>query len=498
MLDDFIQYRVYSFYLNPIQDVIIRIGLLSARPLAGFLDIFFFAKFWGHLRIALIIILALYVLSGIFLYYLANRHFKCGFAFLVVFGLTPFVNEAVYWISASSRIVVSVFFAALCGVLLQYAIDRKKSIYVVFYFLFNLLSYALYEQGIVFSFALCMMILFLNRKKSMRANKSFLWAVPFINGAVIGCFYLFVRTGQSFAVSRAKIVDFNVGYLDYFSSIWQEIYKAVVQTGGKIISEGFSSGIYLLVEQKQYIYSAVIILAFGLCVFLLRGNTYKKTKWNQPLWGILLFALPFFPFFIVQNSAVTLRATFCSLFGLALVFDYLVRLVIRNKQAANVLLLIFAFVLLMGRVSETENYYQTGKGDDVQLKQLVSVLPTDWGTDKKAALIGPPEYYDESGICYYEHIYSVLSSQWALTGALRAVSEDKIRYAVYPIWAEKPVFNGYDDFEGYDAFYGYTGDVPVVLHMEKEGENYLFYDANNNEFAKIIQKYGKNYCMMWK
>jgi hypothetical protein len=55
------------------------------------------------------LILVLYGLSGLFLYRLLNRPFGCGFAFLVLYGLAPFVTEGALWLSASSRVVVSVF-----------------------------------------------------------------------------------------------------------------------------------------------------------------------------------------------------------------------------------------------------------------------------------------------------------------------------------------------------------------------------------------------------
>jgi hypothetical protein len=104
---------VYSFYQNPISDVILRIGLLSSRPFAGIFDVFVWAKFWDNLSIAMLILTAMYGVACYLFYRILNKYVRCGFLFALLVGLAPFLSEGTYWISASSRIVVSLFCGAV-------------------------------------------------------------------------------------------------------------------------------------------------------------------------------------------------------------------------------------------------------------------------------------------------------------------------------------------------------------------------------------------------
>jgi hypothetical protein len=94
------------------------------------------------------------------------------------------------------------------------------------------------------------------------------------------------------------------------------------------------------------------------------------------------------------------------------------------------------------------------------------------------AIIGAPEYYDFNQIRFYEHSYSVFSSQWALSGAARALSENAIEAKIYPIRPNDWIHAGYEEFDAYTAFweYGDTGFTPLTA--KRDGADILFMDAS--------------------
>ena len=131
VLDDWIQYGGYPFYPDIFQDVILEMKTYTARPLASLSDPYIWGQFWGMMGIPFLIITLLHAASGYFLYkVLAAQKLFVGMPFLVVYGLLPLGSEATYWISASSRIVVGVFWMALALFLLSLYVDNGKKGYL--------------------------------------------------------------------------------------------------------------------------------------------------------------------------------------------------------------------------------------------------------------------------------------------------------------------------------------------------------------------------------
>jgi hypothetical protein len=202
LLDDFIQYRVYSFFEKPMTDVILRIGLLSSRPFAGLFDVWVWAGFWENLWVAHLLLTALFGVTCFLYYRVLNKYLHCGFLFAVLLGLAPFLSEGTFWISASSRIVVSLFCGAMAAYFAQKYLGQKRLAFLFGFFLFNLLSYGFYEQTAAVSFLLILLIFWQSPGKARGA----VLAIPFVNGLIIACFYLFVRTGASLGAGRMALV----------------------------------------------------------------------------------------------------------------------------------------------------------------------------------------------------------------------------------------------------------------------------------------------------
>ena len=90
-----------------------------------------------------------------------HRHFIRYF-----FDTFPLVTEGTYWMSASTRIVTGLFFAVLAGVFFVRWLEKKGNSLLSggLFMIFQLLAYGFYEQVLVFSVTLILLLAFLERK----------------------------------------------------------------------------------------------------------------------------------------------------------------------------------------------------------------------------------------------------------------------------------------------------------------------------------------------
>ncbi len=162
-LDDYIQYCNYPNSVD--YALLIREGgFLASRPLAGISDIFLWGRFWDHMILALLLICVLWTLTALIFRKVFQRWFGCGMIFLIVFALMPLGFEGTYWLSASSRVVVGLFFTALALYLLERRIEEKRWYWLALWLPCLLLSYCYYEQVLVLSLTLTLLSVLLHRR----------------------------------------------------------------------------------------------------------------------------------------------------------------------------------------------------------------------------------------------------------------------------------------------------------------------------------------------
>ena len=192
-LDDYIQYHNYAATEN-IPELLDRLGAFSVRPLALVADICVWSRFWGRMIVPLIIMAALWTASAIFLWEVLRRFYPVGNFFPLIFVLLPLNIEATYWLSASSRIVVGTFFASLSAYFLTLFCERGKKRFAALFLLFNILSFCFYEQCLIFSLVLTVLVAV--RFLGKPCKRAFLGAGVLLSGGVyIAVTHLFATEG---------------------------------------------------------------------------------------------------------------------------------------------------------------------------------------------------------------------------------------------------------------------------------------------------------------
>lgn len=421
VLDDYIQYHNYSLYDNLLRDVFQRAGTLCTRPLAGLLDAFLWSRFWGHMGLALLAITVLHVMAVWLLYCVfARTGVPCGRIFLAVCTLYPLLTEGTYWISASSRLVVGLFFAALAAFLLCRYLDGSRAWNLAGFAVCNLISYGFYEQVIAVSCLLALFVLWAGRRKWHLA------AIPLGNLILVGLYYLSCRSAGVNTARSALSLDF----LAHLGSIWEQVSAALGQFHWALLKNSFIRGLELLSGRWWYLaaigLSAVLFAASG-------GTDSSSRSRRKAALALLLIAVPFAPFLILEDCHISFRNVWLPFIGFAMLAD-----MVFSAHTARVAAGVLAACCLVCNVSELADYRAVYLADRAICTQIV---PFVGDGSRPVYLVGAKPSYVSLSSYFHEHIHNVTQSDWALTGAVRSYAGN------VHIQKVVPVPEGYTDFE---------------------------------------------------
>lgn len=400
ILDDNIQYGVYSTVANPFSQIILRFQDYTVRPLAVLTDIYVWSRFWGHMAIALILISVLQGISCILICETLNKlGIRCGMFFVLLYLLMPMGMEATYWISGSSRIIVSLFFASLA----VWCVAKKGVGWTIAAWLFNLLSYCYYEQICIVSFLLFVFVAVQQQSKK--------WMIAGGNGIILAGWYVaFAGVGQMAdrgGMTLASPEHFSqIG--NYFSQVWGQVFP-------KMTFEGALRGFQIAVADQKFVFIVLVVAVAIVFAILFGGDTQpgKTVSVRGVVLGILLIVLPYLPLFLLKDAWFGLRNTFPAFLGIGILLDNVFYRPVRLKKAvAGVLSVLFLF----GTVSELHDYKQVYEDDQKIMRLLIEAgLPEQVMTKMQ---------YTEVFVPFETHILNITSSDWALCGAVREYKKD--------------------------------------------------------------------------
>ncbi|MDD6800402.1 MAG: hypothetical protein PUE85_08320 [Firmicutes bacterium] len=499
-LDDYIQYGIYpTFTFSEAQQ---KFGLLAARPLSNSADIVFWGKFWGCLAAALLIIAALFSLAAVILKTVFSRFFGTGPLFAVILALIPLNFEGTYWLSASTRIVCGMFWAALSAWLLLRFAETEKIRFALLFPAAQLAAMFSYEQAFLFSAALNAIVAFLCIKKCRKALLSL--PATLLSGLL---YFIFIKI-----FSGGPLYSGAYAMPDFFSA---DYYEKLLPKTAEIISETFSLGIYgtvvrgaargirFIVSDRLWIFASVsvVLCAVYFIVNMRRKNEtgIRKTKTLFATAGAFfaaawLCAAPLDVFFIMAEPYFSMRNTVMCLPGIALAADSALRAVFRKPLVPAAVSAAAALVFSAASVSELHDYRETAANDSHVINAVISDIGEDSLYGKIGILNVEMSYLTDSNCLINEHITGVTSSYWALTGAVNATLGARLtgKVTIVPLPSKTPMCYrwNYDmnRIDGFDRVYFYIPDesriIPVVA-KEADG-GFIFADENGKTVAKAF------------
>lgn len=485
-LDDYIQYYKYTALCTP-AEAVIKYGMLAARPLSNAADVFVWSNFWGCLFAAVMIISLLYAASAIMFGQVFSRLFPAvfagagGTAFTLLYLLLPLNIEGTYWLSASTRVVCGLFWTSLSALLFIRWLDSGRLRYAVLFGVTQLLAMASYEQSLMLTAALTIVIALTWWRRSRR--RALMALLTLSNGLFYWLFISFFRGSSALYASAYGAVSPFTAYFwtNQLPHVIRQFAAAFAGGGTLTLVRGAARGAELIVTDGRIAFGLLTLVCAGLTfayAFAVRSvpDEPQKQEDNAPVRlllplaaGIILAAAPLAPHVVKANPWFSLRGTVCSLPGIALCVQTVVMYAssrIKARVGAKKALRIvssaagalFVAVCFLAAASELDDYRLTYKQDTAVMAAISEAIALESAAGRIALVGVEPNYLAEQNFYYHEHIHGVTESDWALSGALYAYSGGTLDPAArfVPISSDSAVQAFADGMSGYDEVYTYA------------------------------------------
>ncbi len=406
-LDDYVQYHYYPQLENSWQRVYLGgAGVLFTRPLAGILDRILWSRLWGRLGLAVGIISIFHGISGV-LFYKAFNICKLNLSplFLVIYILTPLNIEGTYWLSASSRIAVSMFFVALGAFF-----GAKKN--TAGFFIFSFLSVWFYEQTAILGTAILSLVCILQKEKRKII-------FPLISLLALAVFYL--KLGQYGDNAQRLGMAVLPEVWDNITSNLKDFFKVATEVQFKILTKGFARGFARIaldfsLEWLAFI-SMLSMLFYNFSGHMDYGRAVKKEDIAA---GVFLMLVPLIPFWVTEGNLFNLRNIMPCTPGMAVMVDRLAAKFSKKYICVIGAILVFWFSVI--GVSEVQDYNYTARRDEALAAEISKKVSADTG--RVRIELKTLDYYPQNAP-YRDHIMSMTGSDWGTTGIVRALSKNE-------------------------------------------------------------------------
>ncbi|MGI6030970.1 MAG: hypothetical protein ACOX7F_05650 [Eubacteriales bacterium] len=506
-LDDYIQYHNYAAYHPDLWGLIEQLGLLAARPLAGLMDLFVWSPLFQEMIVGVWLIALLHAASAMLFRRVWARYFGTGTLFLVLYALLPLGMEGTYWMSASTRVVCSLFFVSLSMACFQYWCQQGRKRWLVAYVIAQLLSYGFYEQGLVLGITgVCLVALLELRRGQKRA-----WwgACTFLNVAIYGGFTRIFSQSALYGGRTVLMLPGEEGYWSVFVPRVLEQFRLAFWDGfWATLVTGTRRGLAFLASDGNWLYLAVVAV---LCCGLIWASRLTERGRRHPLTALLVGGLmalaPVTPFLVLANPWFSLRGTVPSFCGLALMVDTLWGIVAarlpKGQWVEQGTAAVLAGVFCVASVSELHDYRATWHADQQVVRTICMELNNGRGYEKqqRVGVLGMEDtFLPEQNFYYHEHIHGVTESWWALTGACACVSGNGDFPEVVPL-PEAEVLYSYEQeqyrLSGLEELYLYQAGRLIPLTMEPVGEEtYRLLWPDGTLYAETWEQDGVGYMQL--
>lgn len=475
-LDDYIQYHNYTAYGDGAWAQIKALGMLSARPLAGICDLFIWAGLYSRMLIAVAVISALYAASAGLLHRVFEKHFGTGYLFFVVYALLPLGFEGTYWVSASSRIVVGLFFAALSALFFDTWCDSGKKSWLWLFAGFQLIAFCFYEQILLFSCALTLVLMLchIRRPGRVRARWGLLMAA---NGLIYIIFTKLAPSG-AYGDRAALYLPWQEGYLEHcFIPAKRQIGQVLLDGNVGTLIKGLPRGLKLMASEPNFIYILFMLaLCFSFFMLAKRASRESIRFFAELFAGLFLAVAPLVIFFVLKSPWFGVRNIVPAFCGLALMADALFDFFFGRFKKGGVVCAGFASALALicciCAVSELHDYRETTQADThIARSAAEAVKDISFSDDTHVWLFNvEPSYVTDSVFLYHEHGAGVTSSTWAMTGAVRALGGKEDIPDFVPISVPYTIDMSLMNLKNIRPFwYDGSGFIPAIFQNSAQG-----------------------------
>lgn len=419
--DDNNQYGIYNLRNDNIyENVIQHYKGYNVRPLAFFTDAYVFSWFWDNMYLLLLIMIIMHFFTSVMFENIMEKlGFKFGLLGMIIFTLSPFLVQSTYWISAASRLVVSLFLCIssirlfICYIEKKEKLSNWKKVGMIFLiFLLNILSVGYYEQTIVFNFIFFVYVIYKYR------NKIF-YIVPSISTTLIGIYY-YISIKNNAMQERGNIrLD---GIIEHISHTISFLWEKFVPMQASLLKHGIINGF-----DNSFAIIMAVILGIILAFFVKKEMIPNEGKYVRGfILGIVLFVVPFAPFLILQDSSADVRNFYISYLGLGLMASSVYYGILgkaKHFKVINVVVLpVLVFTFMICNYYEISNYKNIYEFDNYITAEIIDNVDSKIFDGKEELYVD----YDIEILNFKNKnsvARSVLEEDWALMGKIQLMRD---------------------------------------------------------------------------
>lgn len=418
---------------NIYENVIQKYKSYNVRPLAFSTEAYVFSWFADNMYALMLTMVVMHVFNIFFMYKICEKiGVKLNALFLVVVAVASFLIEALYWISASDRIVLSLFLCLASIYLLLLSFEEENNVKKLIKFMsaiiLNLICVGYYEQTVAFNlFFFAFVLICLKKYKYM--------FIPITSTAWIGAYYVyFMVNGEMQSRGTLNLSGIFGNLISSFNMVNYNLKLAI-----KNFLVSFKSGINEVTMHIATIFLLALIVYFIYYIYKTKVvNNVNKSVWKKLLLGITLFIAPILPFVILESGYIAMRNMYMPTFGLVIIAELVFELIIgriKNEKAQNIIsttaigiVLIFSVI---ANIDGVNNYKKVNDLDNKVTAQMVKTLPKEAFESDKTISIN----YDKDALTKYKNlsnfVESALEADWIMLGKLQVVREDIVIPKVY-------------------------------------------------------------------
>lgn len=453
---------------------------LASRPFAALTDRYILTPMADHMIVAQIILMILLAAAAYMLYKaFESSRIAVGAFFVLMIAMPPAGFEGVYWVSAASRIVPSVFFISLalyseC----RYIITNKKR-YIILTVAAGIMSVGFYEMMIPVYFVATAAAALIQRKKQ--------WIITVPAALTIVAMLYYKLNGDDPSISDRVMFVEAEGFFQHIADLFKDYRILFTEIQKQLLSESIRDGLSAFNSKPILIVPAAAAAA----VFAFTSDSKKGCSIITDIGlGICLILAAVSVNVIMAYIRLPFRVAYPVCIGAALIAETLLSR-IKPKliyQAFVFCISVLCMISSAGQVS----LYRYVHNNDIKYCDMLMQDEKIFDKGYLTYIFNERKYCYNDHLQYWEYIKSADESYAAITGMIKYRSGIADINNVMPVH-ENDIVKDYD-YDGADMNLLYIDSKGEIKKCRavSVGDNYNI-ESESGEFIGSLTREGEGY-----
>ena len=452
---------------------------LSSRPFAALADRYIFTPMAGRMMVGQLL-LVLLLAAAVCLIYRAfeNSRITCGAFLMLMIAMPPAGFEGIYWMSAASRIVPSVFFIALALYAQSRYISAGKTLYLIIFTAAGLFEVGFYEMLIPVYFTVTALAALSVGKKR--------WIIAIPAAFTIAAMVYYMVNGSDPSIAdRVMLVEAD-GFWQHIADLFKDYRILFTEIQGQLISETVSDGLAAFAARPAYAAAALVFAGAFACVA--EGTRGKSVVFDAAA-GVCLILAAVSVNVIMAYIRLPFRVAYPVCIGAALIAELLLCR-IRPKIVYKAVIFCIAVLCMLSSAGQV-SLYRYVHNEDCEYGNML--MQDEKVTDSRylTYIFSERKYCYNDRLQYWEYVKSAEESYASLTGMVKYQSGKKDMNNIMPVH-ENEMIGDYDyESDYFDLYYLNREGKLEKCTAVRVGENYDLISDNSGFIGSLTYENGE-------